>query len=150
MLKFHPAIARAGTVIEFPHPILVFRVRDAWDFDKMKVPLRDGDQVVGHSKAGADIAIEGQIGQHSGALKLTEPEMLTTLSTIREALDVNATVGSYSLLLFSDSAVDDHRYLKSCTTTRFEFDLSNPTIYSFAAVIHAADPVMHAGPLPVV
>lgn len=150
MLKFHPAIARAGIVTEFPHPILVFRIRDAWDFDKMKVPLRNGDQVVGHSKSGADIAIEGQIGEHSGALKLSEPDMLTTLNTIRDALNVDAIVGSYSLLVFSDDTLDDHRFLKDCTTVKFEFDLSNPMIYSFSALIHAADPALYSGPLPAV
>ncbi|MBT5018569.1 hypothetical protein OAF98_02080 [Planctomicrobium sp.] len=148
MLKFHPGIARSGIIVEFPHPVLVFRIRDAWDFEKMKVPLRDGDQIVGHSKAGSDIAIEGQIGQHSGSLKLSEPEMLTTLNTIRDALDVNSVDGSYSLVAFNDDAVDDHRYFKNCTTTKFEFDLSNPNIYSFAAVIHAADPILYSGSLP--
>lgn len=150
MLKFHPGIAREGTIVEFPHPVLVFRIRDAWDFEKMKVPLRDGDQIVGHSKAGSDIAIEGQIGQHSGSLKLSEPEMLTTLNTIRDALDVNSLNLNYSLVVFNDDAVDDHRYFKNCTTTKFEFDLSNSNIYSFAAVIHAADPILYAGSLPVV
>ena len=148
MLKFHPAIARGLTIVEFPHPVLVFRIRDAWDYEKMKVPLRDGDQIVGHSRQGVDIAIEGQIGQHSGALKLSEPDMLATLDTLRDALDVNPISGTYSLVLFDDDASADHRYFKTCTTTKFEFDLSNQHLYSFAALIHAADPTLFSGSLP--
>lgn len=148
MLIFHPAIARNSSLLELPHPILVFRIRDAWDFEKMKVPLRDGDQLAGHSREGTEIAIEGQIGQHSGNLKLTEPDMLATLEVMREALTVNETVGSFSLVLFEDATNNDHRYFKSCTTTRFEFDLSNQHLYSFNVMIHAADPHLYSGALP--
>ncbi|QDT33629.1 hypothetical protein [Thalassoglobus polymorphus] len=148
MLMFHPAIVRGGTKVDLPRPILVFRVRDAWDFEKMKVPLRDGDQLTGHSRQGADIAIEGQIGQHSGSLKVTEPEMLAVLETLRDTLSVNATAGTFSLVVFADESSTDHRYFKACTTTKFEFDLSNQHLYSFSAMIHAADPHLYSGLLP--
>ena len=145
MLKFSPAIFRPSATTEFPQPVQVFRMMDTWDFEKMKVPLRDGDQIAGHSRQGVEIAIEGQIGKHSGELKLTEPEMLLTLQTLREAFNVDSAADQYSLILFADEPSSDYRYFKSCTTTRFEFDLSNQHLYSFAATIHAADPTLYAG-----
>ena len=148
MLAFQPAISRPGSLVEFPRPILSLRVLDAWDFKKFKVPLSDGDQVKGHSRDGATIQIEGQIGSHSGSLKLTEVEMLSTLETIRQQLDVNATVGELSLVLFADQPNNQFRYFQNCTTSRFEFDLSNHHLYAYSATLHAADPVLHSGPLP--
>ena len=148
MSSFHPAIARGGILTEFPHPILVFRVRDSWDFQMLKGPLRDGEEVGGHSRQGVDVVIEGQIGQHSGTLKLSEPEMFETLNTLRDLLNVNSEQSEYSLVIFADNVAGIFRHFRRCTTTRFEFDLSSQYLYSFAATIHAADPKLYSESLP--
>lgn len=149
MLKFSPGIARQGIYTEFPHPILVCRFRDGWDFEKMKVPLKDGVDLTGHSRDGTHILIEGQIGSESGELRLTEPEMLTTLNSLRNRLNVSTSSKPFELVLFHDESTSDARYFKDCTTTRFECDLSNQHLYSFAATIQAADPYLYSGLLPV-
>jgi hypothetical protein len=66
--------------------VLSLRVHDAWDFDRFKVPLADGDFTVGHSRQGVDIAIEGQIGTQAGALKADEQAMLAAIADLRDAL----------------------------------------------------------------
>ena len=148
MLEFRPAIARPASLIEFPRPILTLRVLDSWDFETMKVPLRDGDQIKGHSRDGVAISLEGQIGSHSGALKLSEPEMLATLDTIRDAVDVSQNSGQYSLILYEEPQSSQYRYFQSCTTSRFEFDLSVQNLYTYAVTIHASDPEFYSGALP--
>lgn len=148
MLKFQPGIARHGSVTEFPRPIQGFRIRDAWDFEKMKIPLLDGDQLVGHSRSGTEILLEGQIGQHTGSLKLSEPEMFSTLNLMRDALDVNESCPAFEFVLFADESTSEYRFFRDCTTVRFEFDLSEKCIYSFSAVIHAANPRIFTGELP--
>ena len=149
MFEFQPAISRPASFIEFPRPVTSFRVLDSWDFQQMKVPLQPGDQVEGHSKNGVSISLEGQIGSHSGTLKLSEEEMLSTLDTIRTVLDVNQVSGKFVLVLFEDLQSDQFRYFQKCTTSRFEFDFSSKHIYSYAATIHASDPTLYSGSLPV-
>lgn len=148
MLTFHPMIARAGTLVELPRPILVFRVHDSWDFMKLKVPLRDGDQVAGHSRDPVTIAIEGRIGSHSGELRLTEAEMLETIDALREVLHVDDAEESYVLSVFEDAGTGQHRYFRECTTIRFDVDLSEKHLYSYTLSIHASDPELHSGTLP--
>lgn len=148
MLTFHPAIVRDGTLIELPRPILVFRLHDSWDFMKLKVPLRDGDQVAGHSRSGVDIAVEGQIGSHSGQLRLTEAEMLDSIETLRAALHVDGDDDTYTLAVFEDLQADHYRFFQNCTTNRFDVDLSDKHLYSYTLSIHASDPQLHTGLLP--
>lgn len=148
MLKFQPAISRPGSLVAIPHPVLVFRIQDAWDFERMKVPLRDGDQLAGRSRNGVEIVIEGQIGEHAGNLRLTEPEMLASMQAFRSTLDVKEEQAQYSLVVFSDDQLDDHRFFRSCTTQRCEFDLSSQHLYSFSLLIHASDPSLYSGSLP--
>lgn len=147
MIIFSPALARAAALLDFPRPVLTCRLLDAWDFEQMKVPLQNGDLLQGHSRQGVDIQLEGQIGSHSGALKLSEPEMLASLQTLRNWLSVDQSQGEYALVLFRDAAGTDHRFFKRCSTVRFECDLSNQHLYSYSATIHAADPQLYEGAL---
>ncbi|SFH68430.1 hypothetical protein [Planctomicrobium piriforme] len=143
MLQFAPAIVRDLDVVEFPRPILTCRLHDSWDFLKLKVPRRDGDQVAGPSRDGVDVTIEGQIGSLSGELKLSEAEMLSAVEELRAALHVADEEG-FALALFQDDE-GGRRYFQQCLTTRFDVDFSNPRIYSYAASIHASDPVLYGG-----
>lgn len=143
MLQFIPAILKGSDVIEFPRPILVCRVHDSWDFLKLKIPRQDGELLAGSSRDGVDITIEGQVGSHTGELKLSEELMLETLETLRAALHSSEDSG-YSLALYQ-SGSDEYRYFRRCLTSRFDFDLSSQRIYSYAVSIHAADPMLHDG-----
>ncbi len=146
-MHFSPTIVRPNNHVEFPRPVVVFRILESWDAMKLKVPLQNGDQLAGHSRKGTDITIEGQIGSHSGNLKLSEVEMFEALETLRTALHVNHDEDPYSLSIFFDSNTAQHRYFKNCSTIRFDFDLSDKHIYSYIATIHAANPSIHHGTL---
>ncbi|WP_437194555.1 hypothetical protein [Planctomicrobium sp. SH527] len=141
MFQFAPAIVRDLDLIPFPRPILSCQVHDSWDYLKMKVPNRDGNEISGISQDGVSISIEGQIGSVSGSLKLSEAEMLSAAETLREALNASGETG-YVLSLFNDDA-DNRRYFQNCLTTRFEIDFSNPAIYSYSVSIFAADPTLY-------
>ncbi|WP_437206443.1 hypothetical protein [Planctomicrobium sp. SH664] len=147
MLEFQPAIVRDAHILELPRPILTCRLRDSWDFQKFKIPRVDGDLISGVSLDGVEITLEGQIGSHEGELKLTEEAMLESLVELRGALQGGAD-SLYTLALYHAPEGEDVRHFRKCSTMRLEVDLSNQRIYSYAVVIHAADPVLYDGPLP--
>ena len=141
---FKPAIDNGVLFQELPRPILRFRVQDAWDYKQFKVPLKDGDTLVGQSQQGIDISIEGQIGSQSGALKLSEAEMFDALENLRAALNVDGTDGKYDLFLYHDASSATYRKFQACTTVRFEYDLSEKAIFTYSVTIHAEDPGIYS------
>ena len=116
------------------------RVRDSWDFQTFKIPLADGNTVVGGSRHGVEIIVEGRFGSQAGTLTLTEADMFEEIKNFRNALDVPVSSDTYSFFLYYDATQGIYRKFKSCSTIRFEFDLSDEKLYSYSAVIHAADP----------
>lgn len=143
MLQFVPTIVQGDVMTELPRPITVCRIHDSWDFLKMKVPRRDGDQLAGISRDGVEITLEGQIGSHSGEITLGEQTMLATIETLRRALHPLDDIG-FALALFQEGT-HQYRYFRNCLTSRFDFDLSNQHLYSYAISIHASDPVLYEG-----
>ena len=140
---FKPAIYRDSSLYEFPRPVDSLRVRDSWDFQTIKIPLADGNTVVGGSRQGVEIIVEGRFGSQAGTLTLTESGMFQEIEDFRNALDVPETSDTYSFFLYHDATAGVYRKFKSCLTIRFEFDLSDEKLYSYSAVIHAADPVVY-------
>jgi hypothetical protein len=146
MLLFKPAIWREGELYELPRPVTTLRLLDAWDAERMKVPLRDGDLLAGHSRQGVDIAIEGQIASQAGTLRLTEEEMFLELDELRTRLNVAAGESPYEFFLYHDPATETFRSFRNCSTVRFEYDLSDARLFTYAITLHAADPVIHEEP----
>ena len=144
-LTFNPAIYRDTLLYELPRPIDSLRVRDSWDFQTFKIPMADGNTIVGGSRKGVEIVVEGRIGSQAGTLKLTETDMYQEIKDLRNALDVPETTDTYSFFLYYDATVGLYRKFKSCLTIRFEFDLSDEKLYSYSAVIYAADPRVYTG-----
>jgi hypothetical protein len=144
MFTFKPAIWRNDTLYELPRPIVAVRVQDTWDFEQFKVLLRDGVDVAGRSQNGVDISIEGQIGTQAGALQADEAAMFAALESLRSALGVSSPEATYELFLYHDSGTSTYRSFRACTTVRFEYDLSDKALFTYAVVVHAADPVIHA------
>lgn len=143
MFLFKPAIWRDSELFELPRPIIVLRIQDSWDFARFKVPLLDGDTLTGHSRGGVDVSLEGQVAAQAGDLKLTEAAMFAALESLRAALDVSGTDDLYQLFLYHDAGSATYRSLKSCSTVRFEYDLSDKRLFTYSAVIHAADPQIY-------
>lgn len=146
MLIFRPAVLRGSTRLDLPRPVLVCRLHDSWDYLKLKVPLRAGEQVSGPSQDGVRISLEGQIGSQAGALKLREEEMLEALLALRGVLHVEGS-DFYVLSLYEEEGGSRARYFRQCVTDRFDVDLSNQRLYSYAISIRATDPVLYDGPL---
>jgi hypothetical protein len=143
MFSFKPALWRNDTLYELPRPITSLRIQDAWDFARFKVPLRDGDTLAGHSRGGVDVSLEGQLASHSGDLKLTEADMFSALEALRAALHVEHAADLYQLFLYHDAGTSTYRSFKSCTTVRFDYDLGDKRLFTYSALIHAADPVIY-------
>jgi hypothetical protein len=142
MLQLAPAIQSDAGFVEFPRPILLCRFLDTWDYLKLKVPRRDGDQVSGPSREGVEITIEGQFGRFGGELTLNESQMMQAVSQFRDALHVLSAEG-YTLLLFQDEEGASGQF-RNCQTTRCEFDLTNPKLFSYSVSIHAANATFYA------
>ncbi|MCA9040460.1 MAG: hypothetical protein KDA65_08945 [Planctomycetaceae bacterium] len=143
MLEFRPAIYQGGALYELPRPVRSLRLQEGWDFEQFKVPLRDGDQLTGHSQRGVEILLEGEIGSQGGELKLSEVEMLETLFELRDLLDVNGESSKYGLVLYRDVETAEYRRFKKCTTVEFEYDLSQPQLFTYSLVVHAEDPAIY-------
>ncbi len=140
MWAFAPAVIRGDASFEFPRPILACRLHDSWDYLKLKVPRQEGDQITGMSRDGVDISIEGQFGSMGGSITLSEEEMLEAVDQLRQALHVEGD-DDFELALFQD-ANGNVRSFRQCVTTRLDVDFSNPSLFTYSAVIHAADPVL--------
>jgi hypothetical protein len=141
---FKPAIYKNSILYELPRPVTRLRIQDSWDFTRYKIPLVDGDYQVGHSLQGVDISLKGQVGSQSGNLKLTEQEMFEAVELLRSNLDVSSEGEKYDLFLYHDSVSFTYRQLKSCSTVRFEYDLSDKNLFVYSAIIHATDPVIYS------
>lgn len=146
MFLFKPALFRDGVLYELPRPITSLRVQDAWDYARFKVPLAPGDATVGHSLNGVDISLEGRLASQSGDLKLDEAAMFSALEQLRSRLNVAPTADPYQLFLYHDPATAIYRSFRDCCTVRFEYDLSDPHLFNYSALIHAADPAIYTGP----
>lgn len=144
MFLFKPALWRNGLLYELPRPITSLRIQDSWDYAKFKVPLRDGDFAAGPSRNGVDIALEGQIGSQGGALTLDEAAMFLTLEMLRERLHVDDPADSYEFFLYHDPASGTYRSFRHCLTTRFEYDLTDPRLFTYSLVVHAADAALYS------
>ncbi len=142
-LRFRPAIARGAEIFDLPRPVPTLRVQESWHSERFKVPLKDGDTLLGHSRNGVDITLQGQVGSQAGELKLDEASMFATLEALRTALHVSADGEKYAFILFHDEALATFRHYRSCSTTRFEYDLSNERLFTYSAVIHAEDADLH-------
>jgi hypothetical protein len=140
---FKPAIYKNSVLYELPRPVPVVRMRDAWDAGRFKVPLADGDALVGHSRQGVEISIEGQIGSQSGTLKTSEGDILQAAELLRERLDVSSDAEKFELFLYHDTASGTYRKFKICSTVQFEIDLSNQNLFTYSMVVHAEDPVLY-------
>ncbi|MAT14604.1 MAG: hypothetical protein CMJ46_04965 [Planctomyces sp.] len=143
MLEFRPGIYRGGELYELPRPVRSVRLQEGWDFEQFKVPLRDGDKVTGHSRRGVEILLEGEVGSQGGTLKISEAEMLETILELRALLDVDDDGSKYSLILYRDLEADVYRRFKKCTTVEFEYDLSQPQLFTYSLIVHAEDPVIY-------
>lgn len=146
MFDFKPSLWRDGALFELPRPVTSVRVQDSWDFARFKVPLGDGDSTAGASRNGVDIAIEGRLGSHAGQLKLDEASMFAALELLRSRLHVAADSPGYELFLYHDPATSTYRSFRRCHTVRFEYDLSDPHLFTYAIVIHAADAAIYTAP----
>ena len=140
---FKPAIYDGVSLYELPRPILAVRIHDAWNFEQLKVPLADGDTLTGHSFQGTEISLDGQLGTQAGTLKASESDMFQEMETLRGVLDVSADAEKYEFFLYHEAASATYRKFKSCSTVRFNWDLSNKTLFTYALLIHAEDPVIY-------
>lgn len=136
---FKPSIWRGGALYELPRPVTALRVSDAWDYSQLKVPLAAGDVLVGHSRSGVQIAIEGQIGSRAGSLAISESAMFAEIEGLRNAVHVSGSGDKYEFFLYHDPGAGEYRKFKGCSTVRFEWDLSNSKLFTYSLVIHAEE-----------
>jgi len=141
-----PVVWSGQNLYEFPRPVRRFRFRDTWDFDRFKVPLKDGESIVGQSRKGVAVVIEGQIAHRLGEDTLTEADMFAEIETMRAILTAAGTAGKFELFLFHDTETSYFRKFKNCSMIEFELDLSNRTLFSYAANIHSEDPKIYVTP----
>jgi len=142
-LVFRPAIWRNGVLLELPRPVPTLRIQETWDAERFKIPLVDGDKLVGHSRNGVDLNVQGQVGSQAGDLTLSEEAMLAALEALRAALHVSPTQDRYHFYVYYDSDTNTYRHFRNCSTTRFEWDLSDSHLFTYSATIHAEDPVLY-------
>ena len=140
---FKPSIYKDASLYELPQPVLVVRIQDAWDFEQIKVPLAAGDVLTGHSQQGVGISVEGRIGSKTGTPRALEQAMFEGIEELRTALNVSATDDKYDFFLYHDESTSTYRHFKSCSTVRFDYDLSDKNLFSYSIVIHAEDPVIY-------
>lgn len=147
MFRFLPAIYKQQQLIELPRPIPLLKIQESWDIERFKVPLADGDHMVGWSRNGVDITLHGQIGSVAGELQLSEEAMFTALERLRTALHVGDAAEMFWFFLYADAASGTYRHFRQCATLKFDYDLSNEHLFTYNAIVHAGDATLyHTGP----
>ena len=114
---FKPALYTGSTFYELPRPITTLRIQDSWDFEQFKVPLADGDTLVGHSRQGIDMSVAGQLGTQAGGLKISEADMFQELEELRSYLDVTSGGDQYEFFLYHDTTTATYRHQQPPPTT---------------------------------
>jgi hypothetical protein len=142
-LQFHPTIRRDSLLFPLPRPVVSLRVQDTWDSERFKFPLIDGDRTVGHSQGGTTLSLQGQVGAHAGEVRLAEADMLATLLALRDVLHVGGTQPPFDFVLFIDPETDAQHLFRTCSTTRFDWDLSDANLFTYTLTLHADDPRVH-------
>ena len=140
---FKPALYKNAVLYPLPRPVLSVRFQDAWDAEQFKVPLKDGDFMTGHSQQGVEILVEGQVGTQSGDWDSSEEDRLPLLEDLQDKLDVNSDGEKYTFFLLHDAVTPTYRKFKSCSTVRFDYDLSDKSLYKYSIAIHADDPLLY-------
>ena len=69
--------------------------------------------------------------------------MFQELEELRARLDVTSAGDEYEFFLYHDAASATYRKLKSCTTIRFDYDLSSKALFTYSIAIHAEDPAIY-------
>ena len=138
-----PKVYVGTTLYEFPRPIRKLWFRDAWEFDRYKIPLKDGEVLAGQSRNGVRVFLEGQIAHHDSAEITTLAGMFDEVETMRSQLDANETNGKYEFFFFHDSATPYYRKLKDCTTLKFEVNLTTKNLFSYSVEIHSDDAAVY-------
>lgn len=142
--RFKPAVERDGELYELPRPVTHLSIQEAWDSERFKTLLVDGDTVVGSTRNGVEITLTGEIGSQAGMLTLSETEMFAALEELRAQVHVGPDEDEkYRFYLYHDATTATYRYFQSCTTVRLETDLSNLKSFGYRLVIHAEDPVIY-------
>lgn len=137
-----PALYDAAGLYLLPRPVTSLTWHDSWDFDTLKVPLAEGDELAGLSRGGVEIRLEGQIGSQAGGLKLTEAEMFTALEALRSRLNASSDAAKYEFFVYHDDVSATYRKFKSASTVDFECDLSDVHLFTYSISVHADDPTL--------
>ena len=148
MWTFAPTLALPSGPMELPRPIVQLRVQDQHDAARFKVPLRHGSLTHGRSQGGVDIAIRGQLARRGSQLDLSEPDMLASLEAVRVALRTTHPEERFGLGLFR-SEIDPQllRGFRGCTVAKFEYDLSDHSLYGYSLMVRADEPDLVVGTL---
>jgi hypothetical protein len=64
------------------------------------------------------------------------------VDSLRVLLDVNAESEPFFFVLYADAEAGQVRGFQKCSTRRFESDLSDKSLFTYSAVIHASDPTL--------
>ena len=145
MLTFDPALILPGGTFALPRPVTSLKILDGWDAARFKVPARPGEVTRGRSPGGVTVSVRGQVGRHGGTVRAGEAAMFQTLENLRAALHALSPEESFGLALFRDGPAV--RGFAGCTAAKVECDLSEASLYGYALVIRADDPVLRDGPL---
>lgn len=142
-MQFQPGVTVAGTFRELPGPVTKLQVQDHWDFDRFQPLLGDGDHTVGLARQGVDVSIQGTVAMRGSLLLLSEAEMFAEVQALRLLLQSQAEA-LFDVYLFRDETTETCRYFKQCSVARFQYDLTQPELYSYSLVFHADDPTIYS------
>lgn len=145
MLTFSPALVLPGGTFNLPRPVTSLKILDGWDASRFKIPTRPGEVTRGRSPGGVTVSIRGQVGRHEDVVRAGEAAMFQTLEAMRAALHGLNPEEAFGLALFRDGPAV--RGFSGCTAAKVECDLSEASLYGYALVLRADDPVLRDGPL---
>lgn len=149
---WNPAIYSNGSMYFLPRPVLRFQVGDEWNVDRQKVPKKQGEQIVGHSKNAVKISVSGLFGV-IGPRGTSEPELLISeglmypqYELLRARCDISSEATKFELFKYYDPYSGTYRKYKSVSVLNLSADLGDNDRITFPYSIDfiADDPVIYS------
>ncbi len=144
---WNPGISiAAGALQQLPHPIKSLQINDKWDFKQMKIPLKDGISLAGHSYSGVRITASGDLAKDkAGTTVLTEILTFDAWSDFRSQMNRDSGDTPYEFFIYHDAGEPIYRKFKNVWPVNSSLGLGddNNVVFVWSAEWVAEDTVVY-------
>lgn len=144
---WEPRLYNGSTALVLPQPMIDVQIRDKFHQDRHTVPFKAGGVTYGPALESTEISLSCGISRQGDTEKVSEQEMFTTFSDIRDYLNTAAEAenGLEFFLYYDSSGSGTYRKFKSvfCDSMSLGMGDEDRTLFGFEISLYADDPVIY-------